>query len=186
MDNSWVEIAGQPGDAGRVLFNVPNGSGSAFTEARTLEDGQVDATITLYLRDSDNVPIANYPREDTWLAYIITDTLGVPCTSGTTADYDTDVNGETTWVNPLRAGGWSEGPTVVMIAGSPLLSGDLNLGHNSADINGNGVVNLQDVALFAGDLYGGGYMFRSDFHYDGVVNLSDVGKLAQSLGAACP
>jgi len=183
MENSWVASATND-SIPLVLFNVPNGTGSPFTEARTLT-GLVDAVLTLYLRDGNNDPIGNYPRVDMWLE--VGDDIGTlsHCLSGTIAETDTRSNGETNWFNPLRAGGWSEGPTVVMISGTPLLSGDLDLRHISPDINGDLVVNLTDVSLFAGDFYGG-YSFRSDFYYDGVINLSDVGKLAQAIGAACP
>ncbi|MDX2472329.1 MAG: hypothetical protein QNL91_01345 [Candidatus Krumholzibacteria bacterium] len=60
------------------------------------------------------------------------------------------------------------------------------ISYNSPDINGDGVVNLTDVPLFAGDFHGGAYDFRSDFHYDGIVNLSDVVHMAQGLGSSCP
>jgi hypothetical protein len=183
LENSWVEMPCCIIDPG-VIFNLPNGGGNDFDEVRTLEDGVVDATITLYLRDAFGDPVFNYPAEDVWLS---ADAPGSfhPCPSGTIADGDTDANGITQWVNPLRAGGWSEGPTVVMISGNPLLSGDLNMGHNSPDITGDLVVNLLDVSTFAGDFYGS-YTFRSDLFYDGVHNLSDVAKLAQALGASCP
>ena len=175
-----------PGTA--VLFNVPNGGGSPLnTAAWIFVGGTVDATITLFLVDGAGVSIANYPFEDMWLESVADCDPGCvyPCPGGTTADAHTDAQGMTTWVNPLRAGGWSEGPTRVMISGTPLSSGDLNIGHNSTDINGDGSVNLTDVGFFAGD-YFGAYTFRSDFHHDGVLNLSDVAKLGPSIGASCP
>ena len=186
MENSWVTMSGvEPGDYA-VMFNVNNGGGASFPGARNSE-GQVDATITLYLRDGNNDPIVNFPSEDMWLDPYFYGPSGYICQGGTNADAVSDANGVTLWDNPLRTGGWSEGPTVVMVSGSPLLSGDLNMGHNSPDINGDGVVNLTDVALFAADFYDNvNYWFRSDFHYDGLINLSDVGKLAQFIGAACP
>jgi hypothetical protein len=89
------------------------------------------------------------------------------------------------WVNPLRAGNSCDSPTGVVVAGSFLVSGDLNLAHNSPDLNGDGVVNLSDLSIFADDYYGG-YMFRSDFHYDGSIDLNDLAKFASSWNAACP
>jgi hypothetical protein len=53
------------------------------------------------------------------------------------------------------------------------------------DIDGDGTVNLADVALFAGD-YFGAYAFRSDFDWDGVLNLADLGVMAQAVAATCP
>lgn len=46
---------------------------------------------------------------------------------------------------------------------------------NSADLNADGVVDLADMPLFAGD-----------FLWDGVLNLSDVPTLATGLGSSCP
>lgn len=183
MHNSWVEFADFTDDYLPVLFNVPNGTGFAFTQAQTLEVGQVNATITLNLRGINDDPIFSYPREDIWLEI---DLDGMQhCPDGTIADSNTDANGETTWVNPLRAGGWTEGPTVVMIAGSPLQSGDLNLGHISPDLDGNGVVSLPDLSDFAIGYYEE-YSFRIDYHYDGIINLADLSLFAQYYGAACP
>jgi len=167
-----------------VMFNIPNGGGDAFTGASII-GGIVDATITLTLLDGGGVPIADYPFEDCWIESA--DSGLSACTGGSTADANTNASGVTTWVTPLQAGGSSEALTVVMVGGSALTSGaGLAISHNSADINGDGSVNLTDVPLFAGDFYGGLNPFRSDFSYDGSVNLSDVVKLAQALGANCP
>ena len=167
-----------------VMFNIPNGGGNAFTAASIL-GGTVDATITLTLLDGGGFAIANYPFEDCWIESA--DSGLSACTGGSTADFNTNAAGVTAWVTPLAAGGSSEALTVVMVAGSALSSGaGLAISHNSADINGDGSVNLTDVPLFAGDFYGGADPFRSDFAYDGLVNLSDVVKLAQALGASCP
>jgi hypothetical protein len=166
------------------MFNIPNGGGSAFTGA-SIGGVEVDATITLTLVDGGDVPIANYPFEDCWIESA--DSGMAACTGGSTADFNTNANGVTVWVTPLQAGGSSEALTVVMVAGSALTSSaGLAISHNSADLNGDGAVNLTDVPLFAGDFYGGSYAFRSDFAFDGSVNLSDVVKLAQALGANCP
>jgi len=162
-----------------VMFNIPNGGGSAFTGA-----AGGDATITLTLRDGLGVAIANFPFEDAWLETL--DGGMAACTGGATADANTDVNGVTEWVTPLQAGGASTAGTQVSISGAFLDGAALNINHNSADINGDGNVNLTDVPLFAGDFYGGVYAFRSDFAFDGFVNLSDVVRLAQALGASCP
>jgi len=167
-----------------VMFNTPNGGGSAFTGA-SIGGIIVDATITLTLLDGGMVPIPNFPFEDCWLESA--DGGLAACTGGSTADANTDASGVTTWVTPLQAGGYSEALTVVFVAGSALTSvAGVAISHNSADINGDGAVNLIDVPLFADDFYGGSYAFRSDFAFDGDVNLSDVVKFAQALGASCP
>ncbi len=162
-----------------TMFNIPNGGGSSFVDA-----AGGDATITLTLLDGLSAPIANFPFEDAWLVSL--DAGMAACTGGTTADANTDIDGITTWATPLQAGGSSQAGTQVSISGANLNGPALNIDHNSADINGDGNVNLTDVPLFAGDFYGGGYVFRSDFAFDGAVNLSDVVRLAQALGASCP
>lgn len=169
-----------------VMFNVPTGIGSPFTEAGLVTGGTVDARITLTLIDGAGNPIPAFPFED---AYLESADGGLAvCTGGSSADFNTDANGVTGWVNPLLAGGNSQALTVVMISGAALTSSaGLAISHNSSDINGDGAVNLTDVPFFAADFYAAPvYNFRSDFSYDGAVNLTDVVKLAQSLGAVCP
>ncbi len=56
---------------------------------------------------------------------------------------------------------------------------------NSADIDGDGLVNLTDAGLFTMDLHGP-YADRCDFNWDGAVNVSDAGYLCTALGDACP
>jgi len=166
-----------------VMFNMPNAGGSAFADARILT-GAVDATITLTLNDGLGVPIANFPFEDMWLESA--DGGLVPCTGGSAADFNTNVSGVTSWNVPMSAGGSSQALTLVMISGAALTSsaGEA-ISHNSADINGDGVVNLSDIPTFVGDL-NGAYNFRSDFAFDGTVNLSDVVKMSAAIGASCP
>ena len=57
---------------------------------------------------------------------------------------------------------------------------------NSPDLNGDRMVNLSDVQIFASDFFGGVYMFRSDLYYDNMVNLSDIVQLSRGVGANCP
>ncbi len=166
------------------LLVVPDGSGSRFTEARDEQGNVVDATITLFLRDSTGASIANYPFEDLWLESA--DGGLAPCLGGSNADYNTDINGSTEWVNPLLAGGYSQGPVLVLINGSALTSNPgLPLKFNSPDINGDGVVNLADVAILSPD-YHSGYTFRCDLNGDGLLNLSDVPIFAHHFAAQCP
>jgi hypothetical protein len=171
---------------GAVVMNSPDGNGRPFTDARALgEAGPVDATITLIIRDSAGVPIANYPAEDSWLESM--DGLMSICAGGSVADNDSDVDGMTEFQDALRTGGWSLAGTRVLINGNALIN-SVNVNFNSPDVNGDLVVNLTDVQLFAGDFFGVGYGFRSDLFVDNVVYLSDLPRLAtaRAAGAACP
>ena len=171
-----------PGTPSMLL--VPDGTGSRFTEAHDEQGNVVDATITLYLRDPAGMPIPNFPLEDMWLE--TTDGGPATCYWGVRASQNTDRNGVTYWVDPALAGGYSEGPVLVMVNGTALTSNSgLPLRFNSPDINGDLVVNLADVILLAGDFFSD-YNFQSDLSGDGVLNLSDISLFAQHFGAHCP
>ena len=166
------------------LLVVPDGSGTPFTEALDEQGNVVDATITLYLRDPQGSPIANFPREDLWLE--TGDDVVVSCYWGLIADQHTDANGMTLWAIPPVAGGYSQGPIFVMVNGTALTSNPgLPLRITSPDINGDLVINLQDLAILASD-YFSDYNFRSDLNGDSYLNLSDIYIFAQHLGAHCP
>lgn len=180
---TWISYDG-PGTP--TVMVQPNGQGSTFMEAQ-LEDGTVvEAVVYLRVLDWNDNPVSNYPREDMWLESW--DAGLVPCywSEGTQADVNTDSNGLTFWVAPLHAGGYSQALTAVMLNGDNVsYEGGLNLNFNSPDINGDGLVNIPDLALFAQNLFGD-YDFRSDLYRDGVINLSDVGRFTLGLGSACP
>lgn len=166
------------------LFNLPNGAGKAFTEAfLPAGGGETDGTINLTLRDGFGDPIANFPAEDMWISSA--DDGMVPCGGTAGANFNTNAAGETSWNQPIFAGGNSEALCIVYINGDALTSnGGLALSFNSADISGDGVVNLTDAGFFSG--YLGGTNYAGDFNNDGVVNVSDAGFMANSLGASCP
>ena len=167
-----------------TLLVVPDGNGNLFAEAHDEDGNVVDATITLTILDSLDVPIANFPFEDCWLESL--DGGMVPCIGGTTADFNTDALGETQWVYPLRAAGYSEAPVLVLINGDALHTNPgLPLNFNSPDINGDGIVNLTDVAIFS-NAYFSGYQFRCDLFRDGLLNLSDIPIFATHFTAQCP
>jgi len=167
-----------------ALFNLPNAGGSAFDEAQIYGVGTaIDATITMVVLDAYGAPVADFPSEDMWLESV--DGGMVPCTGGTAADFTTNAAGETSWEDPMNAGGFSTAFTQVMINGLPLNQGPFAMHFNSADMNGDGAVNLADVGNFSSVFYGA-YNFSADFSADGVLNLTDVGRLAQGSGTMCP
>ena len=86
---------------------------------------------------------------------------------------------------PAFRRGFSQTLCIVYINGDALTSsGGLALSFNSADLSGDGVVNLSDAGGFAAVL--GTTAYAGDFNFDGVVNVSDAGFMANGLGAACP
>jgi len=187
LQQSQASTAAAPGVT-PVMYNLPNGLGSTFANARST-GGVVNATITLTVLDGGGVPVANFSANDMWLEKEVVTNTGnfIACTGGTTADLNTNASGVTTWAAPLRAGGWSTSKTLVVINGAALTSNTgLVLRHNSADINGSGQANLSDIPLFASDFSGGTNAFRSDLQFDGFVNLSDIPRLASGIGAVCP
>lgn len=183
-----IATTAAPAGVTPVLYNLPNGTGALFTQACLSTGATVDATITLTVYDPGMSPVANVSATEMWLEKEIVSGTGnfVACLGGTLADGPTDAQGVTHWVQPLHAGGWSTAKTLVVIRGAPLVTNTgLVLRHNSADLNGDGTVNLSDVPLFAAD-FSGSYRFRSDLHYDNAVNLSDIPRLAAAMGATCP
>jgi hypothetical protein len=188
LEESTAAPAFTTGDI--VLYSLPNGAGNAFTQCRYWDGVTpgansvvVDGTVTLTLRDASMAPISDFPFEDLWLE--ARDGGLFICAGGSTADANTDALGQTTWVNPLRCGGWSTDLAQVMVNGDALTSDPgMALHFNSADINGSGQVELSDVTAFSGDFFGA-YAFRSDFTYDGALDLLDVTKLSAGFGAQC-
>lgn len=167
-----------------TLLVVPDGNGSPFTAALDAEGNEVDATITLILRDALGIPIADYPAEDCWL--LSSDYGWYPCVGGSTADYNSDVNGVTQWVNPMEAGGFSDEPLQVWVNGSPLMSNiGLPLNINGPDLTADGQVNLLDIVEFSSNFFSD-YHFRSDLNVDGVLNLIDIAIFARHNGTLCP
>ena len=165
------------------LFNLPNGAGKAFTASFLPGGAETDGTINLTLRDGFGDPIPNFAAQDMWIASA--DNGMVPCGGTAGADFNTNAAGETSWANPIFAGGYSQALCIVYINGDALTSnGGLALSFNSADISGDGVVNLTDAGFFSG--YLGGTDYAGDFNNDSVVNVSDAGFMANSLGASCP
>jgi hypothetical protein len=167
-----------------LLYSVPDGSGTLLSEAVALDAIVTDATVTLTLVDSQNLPIWNFPFEDLWID--VESGSFVACPGGTVADHNTDQNGQTTWSGALFAGGHGTGLRV-FVNGESLEQSPLLVRFNSSDINADLVVNLADVVLFAQTFQSGlGYDWKMDFNWDEVMNLADIVYQAQAMGAACP
>ena len=170
---------------------LPTGDGRPLNAARTSNGtpgntALINATITLIVRDGNGDPIYLYPSEDLWLQ---TTAGGLKlCPGGSTADFSTDVNGQTTFSRAVFGGGHSEGEqTVVVINGSPLVGSNMNIRWNSPDISGDLKVDLTDTVTYAADaLHPSPYHYRSDMFFDNQINLSDTVLYAQGIGRICP
>lgn len=175
------------------LFVLPDGSGPPLTEAQVLGVGTtIDATITIVLTDGYGYSIVGFPSEDVWLD--TANELQHFCPGGGNPDGVSSNNGTMTFSSSLAGGGSFEGPVYVWVNGTPALDPLFHPNHieqppvpihfNSADISGDGTVDLIDVGLFATDFFND-YQYRSDFFSDGVLNLADVGRMATGLGTSC-
>ena len=170
------------GSESPIVFNAVDGSGDAFNEAHLPDGTVVDATLTVTITDCMGYPLANYPAGSLWLQPLGED--HIYCIAGGHPDFDTDENGVTQWSQPLLAGGFSNEGCEFWVGGERVLDAHLNLNFISADIGGDGSVNLWDVSLFS-TIYYGEYHFSGDLHPDGVINLADIGKLVSGMGAEC-
>lgn len=182
---SGVAMAGIPdagyssvlGGAGTLMI-APNGQGETLA--------QFTQTIDVNVRDGNDLPIANFPAQDVWLDDAGSGDINL-CQGGSVADADTDANGDTTISGTASGGGWTTNGMSVYVSGVAITGGDgptISLDVNSPDINGDRIVDLIDVGLFASDLLA--YQFRSDLVFSGVIDLSDVGRFASFINAACP
>ncbi|HPF70246.1 MAG TPA: hypothetical protein PLQ13_06205 [Candidatus Krumholzibacteria bacterium] len=189
----WVEILRAPAEPASI-FCMPSGGGRAFAQAVADGGWAIDATLEIRLwTDAPGwgEPIPNFPREDIWLQCSDFGLVPCPGTGGFIPDSDTDAEGRTAWTQPLAAGGAcspdSSGKLSIYVVGA-FAGGQpdgLSIYANSADLNGDGIMNLTDIGLFVSDLTGM-YSYRSDFNWDGTINLVDVGWLATALGSQCP
>jgi len=172
------------------LLAVPDGSGTPHSGARALGGEVVDATVRFRVITYEGQgPVYAYPWEDIWLAFDAS--TAVPCAwAEFSADEDSDADGTMQFSYPMAAGGRSEGPVTIYLAGAPAWDENLQdlpplpIAYNSPDIDGDLAVDLTDITLFTQDL-GQGSGFRSDFNYDGVINLTDITLFTPHLGAAC-
>ncbi len=169
------------------VYTLPNRNGQPLSSCYLYGGMTTDATITLTLTDGFGTPIQGFPQSDMWLETSLGGLL--TCYQGSIADGPTDVNGQTTFSQPVAGGHWSNPAagekTIVMVLGNPIPQPGFDMYFNSPDISGDLFANLTDVVFFASDFLGM-YNYRSDLYWDGSLNLSDVVLLAQGLGAVCP
>jgi len=115
-----------------------------------------------------------------------------PGSLSSNALFDTDAIGSTRFNGPISAGGCADGLSVVVqgiIIADPATgcSSDLCLPYTmrSPDIDGDLVVNIVDISIFASAWPPGPYATCSDFDGDGVIGLVDLSIVAQHFGHDC-
>ncbi len=169
------------------VFTVPDGSGDPLSNCFLLGARRTDATISLQMVDDEGDPVPDIPAEDMWLE--TTEGGLVLCPDGSIADGPTDQDGRTTFSSPVCGGGASD-PTVdevtaITVGGCTHYHPGRTILFNSPDLNGDLVVNLSDIILFA-RIYWGEYSYAADFYWDGQVNLSDLAMMIGTRGRTCP
>ena len=179
------------------MFLVPNGTGTPLSWCFERGGTPVVAEILVTMRDADGNVIVDWPASfirleysDSPLIWCDTSSFPPPAHAPNFADAPTNEEGQTKFTMAYYGGGAVEGPTYVWNVADPWgyyqrIATPVNVSYNSADINGDRIVNLTDVGLFASD-YFSGYRYRTDFNYDQRHTLVDVGMFATALGAACP
>ena len=174
------------------VFSIPDGNGDMISAAKEMMSSTpVDATITLTVLDIYGNPVFMYPKEDMWLE---TDSGGIlPCTDGTIADADTDINGMTTFSQTVYIGGGSAyvpsvsiERTIVVIDGMPLTQPGLDILFNTGDLSRDRLVGVSDSALFKPLYTGGVYAYDIDYYFDGAITLSDLVLFAGAMNTQCP
>ncbi len=187
------------------VFTRPDGLGNTLTSAYRFGGATFNALVRVHMVDAAGVGIPGIAAADMWLE----SGLGglVPCpynfAPGTwpgyvsIADGPTGPAGAAIFTNAVFGSGWSDvpglEPCIVMTpwgkvngtAGGSPPNSNLPIGFNSPDLNGDGVVNLTDLIIFAGS-YMGTYSYSCDYFWDGTLNLSDLVLFAGALGATCP
>lgn len=181
---SQVWFAESPGETATLLV-VPDGSGPPLSQALRQNGALIDRVLHLQAFDDVGAPLAQLETDGWTLAW---QDGGVhACGGGLPPDRATGPDGLTEWARPLRAGGQSRALLRVTWFGMRLWTNEgLVLQVNSPDLNGDLVVDLVDVTLFAQDFHADDYRFRSDLRADGDVNLADIIPMAKHLGARCP
>jgi len=176
-----------------LLLVCPAGDGATLAS--------IGSTIYVTVRDADGNPIANVPFGDLWLddCFVFETPTFLPCVpiqTSSNADANSDANGSMTVSGTIKGGGCSD-HLMVVIQGAPLQDPNfpcdwlnftnplcLPIATRSPDINGDHVVDLIDVSLFASH-FGTSYSGCEDLNGDGVVSLQDLALFAQHIGHTC-
>ena len=176
------------------LFLLPDGSGDRFDAAQSWSGvpGEtvfpVDATIEILVQDTLGNPVSGFPATGLVLG---SGSGGLVACDPLHPDADTDATGRAWYTGSLAAGGTGQPGELFVVDGVDLQSqyaggaSGLDIRFNSADLSGDGIVDLTDLGDFA-SYFGGAYDYAADFVWNGSVGLEDLGRFAESLGKGCP
>jgi hypothetical protein len=184
---------------GVSVFTLPDGSGWPLSACCPYGGSPGTASVTIEVTVADAAgPCTAFPRTRIRLNH-----LGAPDQSWCPvalytlpdgpnfADGPTDASGYTEFTDSYHGGGWAW-DTQVWIEETPgtwrPVPTAVEVHMNSADISGDLVIDLTDLAIFAGD-YFGAYNYRSDFIWDGAINVADLVQFASVWGPpaiTCP
>lgn len=184
---SGLAVAGVPSEtlssasgAAGCISITPAGTGATLASK--------GLTVSVTVVDGNGDPIAGYGFSEVWLDDDGTGDIAL-CQGGSVADFNTNASGNTTISGAIAGGGNTQSGMNVYLAGVKLAGPAIALDVNSPDINGDLVVNLQDVSAFSADFNSdpnpANRPFRSDFSCDGNVDLVDVGRFAAANGQSC-
>ncbi len=168
------------------LLFCPAGGGEALADS-------VTAIVTV--RDGDGNPVVGVEPEDISLyggpsgqgctfALVCGDSCYAgPCLHPSAA---TDTNGQA-FIPIEQAGGHDPAGwlTAVVDLGGLSHYAETSLEAKSPDINGDGIVGLQDWALFSADYGQNGSDLRSDLNYDDHVGVQDAAIMSAHYGHTC-
>lgn len=192
---SYCMLSATGGAAGPPfpLFSCPQGDTDVFVDQVGGTGSGVGFLITVCVLQSDGTPIPNIPPSDFWLVDCdpINDAVLCGGSASSGADSLTNAAGMTTLggLGTLTAGGCADGLTLV-VQGFAIQDSLTNcttavckpIDVRSPDIDGNLLVNLQDLSIFATSFPPNPLDPCCDFDINGIVNLQDLAKFAFHFG----
>lgn len=152
-----------------------------------------NATITVVVREADDVPIPGIPAADFWLLGCYDEIALCNGPASIDATGPTDANGETTIASAMTAGG-CDNSVAVVVQGIVLLDPSacteplcLDILVRSPDIDGDLTVDSVDFTFFGNSYepYGGVYYECSDYDCSGTINSLDFTIFGNHAGHTC-
>lgn len=185
---------GTPGVNGNfALFVCPQGDTDTFDDQIGGLGSTVGFLISITMLETGSIPIPNIPGSDFWLVDCdpINDAILCGGSASSGADSLTNAAGETTMggLGGFQGGGCVDGMSVV-VQGNALLdpvvscaaAKCLGISIRSPDMNGDNLVALADLSIFATAFPPQPYNTCADFDLSNVVNLSDLARFAFHFG----